>query len=481
MPRARAHRQPAHRPAPATASAGRRASRGWAAGRLALAPAHATSAQLCALYPGGFPRPTGQAGIYLGHDRIAGGGFVFDLIESYRAGLVQGPHLLVSGAGAHGKSAIMKSYAYRAGLPAAARGDTSRFTAVIDPKGEWTPLARALGWTTLDLRPDGPIRINPLDPAPGMIPRRAAAARPENGELDDLDRRVGVVAALLTVAIGRGELSISEHRLVRAVVRRVCARTTTPTLLDVRALLAQPDHTLAADLETTPAELAERRRPLLDAAVTLVEHDLRGIADGPTSPGLTWTASPGLAVDLSALLTNRRALTLVLTAAAGWLQSLMYARRGGQTIMVIDEGWIALSELATVRFLQDQWRLGRQWGSGNILITHAIADLRSQVGDGQAQAHIAQGLLNTTSARVFLHQNAEHLRELVVDMGLGRTEARLLATMPPLTALWHLGDHATIVEHHLTNEEWIIADTDTAMKATPASGSVPTARTPSPR
>src|SRR5204863_6604709 len=133
--------------------------------------------------------------------------------------------------------------------------------------------------------------------------------------------------------------------------------------------------------------------------------------------------TPGLVLDLSALLSNRKALRLVLTAAAGWLTGLMFSQPDRHTLTVIDEGWAALDDLAVVRFLQDQWRLGRQWGSGNILITHALADLRSQADDGTATIKIAEGLLNTTSIRVFLHQNPEHIDRLLTDMGLTRTEA----------------------------------------------------------
>jgi hypothetical protein len=55
----------------------------------------------------------------------------------------------------------------------------------------------------------------------------------------------------------------------------------------------------------------------------LVEHDLRGIADGPATVAIDWDRTPGLVFDLSALLANRKALRLVLTAAAGWLAGLM--------------------------------------------------------------------------------------------------------------------------------------------------------------
>ena len=38
-----------------------------------------------------------------------------------------------------------------------------RQVAVLDPKGEYGPLARALGSTPLTLAPGGPIRVNLLD------------------------------------------------------------------------------------------------------------------------------------------------------------------------------------------------------------------------------------------------------------------------------------------------------------------------------
>ena len=145
----------------------------------------------------------------------------------------------------------------------------------------------------------------------------------------------------------------------------------------------------------------------------------------------------------------------------------MYAQPGRPKLTVVDEGWVALEDLAVVRFLQDQWRLGRQFGCANILITHALADLRSQVDDGAAQGKIAEGLLNTTSVRVFLHQNPEQVGRLLADLGLTTTEADVLAAMAPLQALWKIGAHTALVDHLVTDAEWAFCDTDTAMIGRP--------------
>jgi hypothetical protein len=414
-----------------------------------------TTAQLSVLYPFCAQAGLGVRGVLLGTDRLTGcGGFFFDLFEAYEAGLVQGPNMLVCGAGAYGKSAVVKSYVYRSTILDRGSGP-GRFVAVIDPKGEWVPLARRLGWAVLALRPGGGARVNPLDAGP--------AGR--GTEEDAHAHRAGVAGTLLAIALGVPELPPGQRRLVAAAVRRLPVGTLgrAPTLVDLRRLLADPPAALADELDTTAAELAERRRPVLDACAMLVEQELRGIADGPGTVDLDWDRLTGLVVDLSALLSTRRALRLVLAAAVGWLAGLMYDRPDRRKLTVVDEAWAALDDLATVRFLQDQWRLGRQWGAGNILITHALADLRSQADDGTAMTKIAEGLLNTTSVRVFLHQNPEQVARLLADMGLTGAEAGLLDQMAPLQALWKVGTDTALVDHLIASSEWGFCDTDAAM------------------
>lgn len=429
--------------------------------RLALPRDLATTAHLCSAYPFTVEAGTGVAGAFLGANRLAGGGFFFDLHDAYADGLLHGPNMVICGAGAYGKSAIAKTYVYRSTALA-----PTRFVAVIDPKGEWTALARALGWSALRLRPGGSLIVNPFDRGP---------AQHTLTDTDLLAQRVTVATTLFAIALTKAELAAGEQRILHEALRHLTAATApavSPTLTDLQRLLADPPVALAIALDTTPADLAERRRPLLDACAMLVGHDLRGICDTATSVDLAWTDAPGLVLDLSALLTRRRTLKLVLAAAAGWLQGVMYQQTDRHKLVILDEGWIALEDLAITRFLQDQWRLGRQWGTANILITHALADLRSQVDDGAAAGKIAEGLLTTTSARVFLHQNPEQTRRLLADLGLTSTETNLLRLLDPLQALWKIGNRGAVVDHVVAPWEWAgFASTDDAMTAAAPTGS----------
>jgi hypothetical protein len=429
---------------------------------LALPRQVATTAHACALYPFGVEAGLGVQGVFLGRDLLTGGGFFFDLHSAYDAGLIQGPNAIVCGAGAHGKSAVIKSLVHRSSLLRTAGKE--RFVAVIDPKGEWVALAEALGWTVLQLRPGGNVQVNPLDTGSTLLAggSKGSLWAPDQSEV--LAQRVGVCATLLAQELDQIQISVTEHRIVHAAVRLLSDSVTVPTLRDLRSLLADPPGALAADLDTTHAELLDRRRLLLDACAVLVEHDLRGICDGPTTVDLDWASTPGIVLDLSALLSRRKALRMVLTAAAGWLAGVMYSQPDRHKLNVIDEGWSALEDLAVVRYLQDQWRLGRQWGVANILITHALADLHSQTDDGTAQGKITEGLLNTTSVRVFLHQNPEHVGGLLAEMGLNSGQAGLLDRLAPFQALWQVGAHTTLVDHVMSETDWAYADTDRAMR-----------------
>ena len=420
----------------------------WFRSGLSLPRDTTTTAHLAAVYPfsveGGLP----AVGPFLGRNLLAGGGgFFFDPFAAYHAGLITAPNMIISGSGGYGKSAVAKTLVWRA----AAVEPTERpprFVAVIDPKGEWTTLAARLGLDVVALEPGGQHRVNPLDSAISDID--VARGSP--------DGAAQVVGALLAVVLDR-DLGVGEERVIAHAIDIVAGHTRTATLRDVRALLAAPTEELTGRLDLRTDELQERSRDVVDALAKLLDHDLRGMFDEQTNIELDWTNSRGVVVDLSALLENRKALKLVLIAAAGWLQSVMHRQRDREKLNIIDEGWMALENLATVRYLQDAWRLGRQFGTGNVLITHAFSDLRSQADDGTALTKIADGLLHTTSVRVFLHQHSEQVADLLSRAGLTSTEAELLPQLRAGHALWKISGHSALVEHVIASDEWSFCNT----------------------
>src|SRR5207248_10723691 len=101
------------------------------------------------------------AGPVLGINRLAGDAlFAYDPWCCYAEGVVTSPNMVVVGQLGTGKSALVKTYLARQRL-------AGRSVFVLDPKGEYAPLAAARGVPRLSLAPGGADRLNPLDARPG--------------------------------------------------------------------------------------------------------------------------------------------------------------------------------------------------------------------------------------------------------------------------------------------------------------------------
>jgi type IV secretory pathway VirB4 component len=415
-----------------------------------------TTAHLAALYPFCVEAGLGVHGVLLGQNKLSGGGgFYFDLFEAHNAGMIPAPNACITGTGGSGKSAAAKTYVARSSILADSHR-RGRFTSILDPKGEWVRLAQVLGLTVVDLCPGGQARVNPLDPGPSG----------SNLSPSDLARKqTPVISALLAVVLHR-KLSVGENRVVGHALQMVSqGRLTRPTLADVRYVLAHPSEDMAAALDTDIDELRVRCRDLLDACAELLDGELKGMFDGPTNIDLDWDTSPGIVLNLSAVLDQPTALELVMIAGAGWLQALMHGHKDRLKLNIIDEAYKAIGNPAMVSYLQDAWKVGRQFGTGNILIIHALSELRAQFDDGVAAVKQAEALLNTTPVKVFFHQDQTQAADLFARCGLTPAETSRLPDMPSHQALWKIGEYTALVDHvlHGGSEHWM-CDTNAAMR-----------------
>lgn len=410
--------------------------------KVSLARHRATTAQACAVYPFAASAPLPAVGPYLGTDLTARGApFHFDPFAAYRAGLVTNPNVLVAGEPGSGKSAMVKSFLHRS------VGVFGRWVAVADPKGEYGPLAEALGLATLSLRPGGTARVNPLEAGPGLDP----------------GRRLALVGALAGTVLGRGLEPIEDAAVGWALEAAESRGGPAPTLGDLCDLLARPTAEMAARAATTPEGLALRLEAVRFALGRLLERSLRGMFDGPTTAPVDWSA-PGLVVDLSALGADGDALAVVLAAAFGWLSAVLSQPQGPPRLLVLDEAWSLLAGERTARFLQACWKLGRSRGLANVAVVHRLSDLRSQAEDGSVAAKLTSGLLADTATRVVFRQAADQAGEARDLLGLTGPESELIGALVRGRALWRLGPRAAVVAHELSAAEQRLVDTDARMR-----------------
>lgn len=419
-------------------------------------PRHrATTAQACCLFPFVAQAPLPGGRVPLGVDRLgANGVFSFDPFELYGAGVLTNPNVVVVGEPGSGKSAAVKTFCHRQ-LSAADASGRGRFLAVVDPKGEYGPLAAVHGLTVVRLHPGGVDRLNPLDP--GLTP----------GGSDQLAaRRVALVEALLSSVVRRPLSPIEEAGTSWALDELGhTSRRTVPTLADLAVLLAQPGAAMAERSGRSAGELARELDPLRFALGRLLDRDLRGMFDRPSNVRLD-PAGPGVVIDLSALHHDPFALALVMVAAAAWLQAVLGAPPepgAPRRILVLDEAWALLASERTTRFLQASFKLCRAWGVANMAITHRISDLRAQADDGTATAKLAEGLLADAQTRVVFRQAPDQLTLAKTLLGLTDTQAAMVPQLGRGVALWRLAERAHLVEHVISAADWSFCQTDAAL------------------
>jgi type IV secretory pathway VirB4 component len=411
----------------------------------------ATSATLAAAYPFLAEAGLGGAGMLIGTDAYSRRSFVYDPWVLYQQGVLTNPNVAVAGEIGAGKSALLKSLVARSlcfGRRAYVPGD---------PKGEWTPLTRAVGGTALELGPGMPARINPLD----------AGTRP--GRLDECEwrrdvraRRLALLTSLAETLMGR-PLSPVEHTATAAALDTAARHVGEPVLPQVVHTMLDPDTATELPPGVTSTErLAEDGREAAHALARLVFGDLAGLFDQASTTRFDPVA-PMISIDVSRIGEDNALIPLVMACTSAWLEAALRDPAGGHRWMVYDEAWKLMRNPALVRRMETQWRLSRAWGLANVLAVHQLADFDA-VGDSGSEARArASALLALTSTRVIYRQPADQLATTASAMGLNTTETGLLTTLPRGRALWRVGTRAFAVDHLLTDRELAMFDTDSRM------------------
>jgi type IV secretory pathway VirB4 component len=413
--------------------------------RLAEHDGHrATTANAGAIYPFVAERGLGPRGAFIGLD-LHGAAFTYDPFVLYEQRIVSNPNLFIAGEVGSGKSALVKTYLFRQAL-------FGRVPWIADPKGEYAPLARALGVEPISLAPGGSLRLNPITRAAGW------------------DGQLHLLRALVAGALGR-TLEPEEEGAAREALRTVNgASVEEPTLPAVVSLLFRPTAEMADRLVTTHERLADHARPAALALQRLCEGDLRGMFDGPTTPGLSLTGR-AVVLDLSAF-SDSAALGLVMTCASAWQRAMVadlhaQADRDGtparKVINVFDEAWRALAILGVGEWLQAAFKLSRRDGVQNVIVMHRLSDLAAAGAAGSRERELAEGLLHDAQTRVIYRQvpdNVARTREL---LGLTAVEAELLPELDDGVGLWKVGARSFLVQHRLSDIEAPMVDTDRRM------------------
>ncbi len=409
--------------------------------RSAERPGHrSTTRHAQAIYPFMAAGGLGGRGVFIGRDS-GGGAFCYDPWVLYGDGLLDDPNAIVLGKLGQGKSALVKTLLWRMLV-------FGRRAIVLDIKREYGPLCRAAGVEPISLVPGGGVRLNPL------------ASRPEEHAQLELLRAVTVTA------VG-GQITQVEAAALREALRTVRSRGTgEPTLPEIAAMLFAPVAEMATRLRTTAEQLASDVRRAALALQDLCEGPLHGMFDGRTSPGLDLDAKL-LVLDLHAV-KDSPAVGILMACATAWMSALLarMAERPGRErlINVADESWKIVQHTGLGEWFQSNFKLARQFGVMNLVVLHKLADLHAAGDAGSRASRIAEGLIADASTRVVYHQDESQVPLTRTLLGLSESEAELISMLSAGQALWRVGSRSFVVQHHRSQLEAQLTNTDTGMR-----------------
>lgn len=402
--------------------------------------------------------PTSHRGLVFGVDAGSGWMIVHDPFTAY-GDTIESPNVCVIGDLGQAKSSAMKTWSVLRQLI------LGRRVVVIDKKyqkdykaGEYTPLARALGISPVQFRVGGGgSRINILDP-------RIAARVNEEAREGDQSTPAGqsmLLRAVVEEALRR-PMSPKEGKAVRMAHRQALADAKAAgEVADIRHVLKAlyaPDEaaTLATGL-TVDEVRAWGQDPAFELE-RMIEDDLSGLIDGPTSEDIQLNA--GLTVfDVSLLPEDGPALPIVMTIINTWLANTLYRQEEAvPTVLVIEEAWHTIQgSVATVT--RRNTKLSRALSLSCQFAFHHISDIPE---DSPAISMLKE------CGTVLLYKQQKSADALACEemFNLPPGSAEVISQLVKGTCLFKIGSHDPFEAIHVRSPlEVELTNTDGAMKS----------------
>ncbi|MFI9048132.1 ATP/GTP-binding protein [Streptomyces sp. NPDC053427] len=420
-------------------------------------PVRTSTGQAQAVYLPTAAPGLGDSGVIIGREVYSGKGYIYDPFQLYGQQL-PAPHWLVLGESGNGKSALEKTYVLRQ------LRFRDRQVVVLDAQGEdgvgeWNLIAQELGITPIRLDPtaalNGGIRLNPLDPSITTT-----------GQL-------ALLRTIIEVAMGHGldERSGFALKVAHAAVLNDFGPTDTtegsqgnktptnrqPVLTDIVEQLRHPQ---AESAEAMNVDIDDVRAWGLDVALVLdrlVDGDLRGMFDGPTSAGIDLD-SPLIVFDLSHIDRNSIAMPILMAIVGVWLEHTWIRPDRKKRIFLVEEAWHIINSPFVAQLFQRLLKFGRRLGLSFVAVVHHLSD----VVDGAA-AKEAAAILKMASTRTVYAQKADEARATGQVLGLPRWAVEIIPTLTPGIAVWDVNGNVQVVKHLITEAERPLVYTDRAM------------------
>ncbi|MEU1900601.1 SCO6880 family protein [Nocardiopsis dassonvillei] len=279
--------------------------------------------------------------------------------------------------------------------------------AVVDPEDEYTPLTTAVGGTVIRLGTPG-VHLNPLDLALDQ-----AASR------DAVSRRALFLHTLMALMLG-GALSARQRaaldRALVATYRRAGITADEHTWSRPAPLLADLVATLEDDNDEHARELAAQLVPFVSGSYA--ELFRAPTTQRPTGHVVSWS--------LRNLPDELKGVGTLLALDSIW-RTVADSVPDHPRMVLVDEGWLLMSEPEGARFLFRLAKAARKRWTGLTVATQDAADV---LGSDLGKAIVAN-----SATQVLMRQAPQTIAQIAEAFGLSEGEQQYLLTASPGDAL----------------------------------------------
>lgn len=264
---------------------------------------------------------------------------------------------------------------------------------IIDPDGEYTPLADAFGGTVIRIAPGNNVYLNPFD---------LDIDNSHDSDMNPITMKTDFVCGMLETMIGNGA---SLSPVQKSIVDRCIQQIYKPYFEHLQTMPVGPDgkrRTIDKDhcptMQTLYQTLLSQPQAEATALALVMETYTTGTFNTFAKRTNVDTNKRLLVYDIKNIGTNLKELALKVCMNDIWNKIVENRREGKWTWFYIDEFHLLLSNNSTAEFLKSIWKRARKWQGVPTGITQNVEDL--------LQSQASRAIINNSSFVYMLNQSA---------------------------------------------------------------------------
>lgn len=410
-------------------------------------PKHTTSAaRIGVMTPFVAPSTAAIPGPVIGVEVTSGQVFTFDPWGAGQGGarLVSSPSVVVFGLMGSGKSMCVKTCMIR--LIEWGR----QVIVTSDPKGEWVPIAHALGGQVIAVGPGSGTVINLLDEGT----RPPGVAHAEWTRLVSARRSLALESVCAILRPDR-PLDEYEQAALDKVVDLIATGHITPTVEAVVTFLEHPPASLLAHVGAeAPVSLALILGRLVTGPLGGMFHTHSTVALDP--------GAPMTVIDTSALLgASAQVRQIAAAATSAWVDATLRSADGRWRCVVSEEGWDELRNPAQAKAMDERLRMAGHWRCSSWLIFHELADIEQFGQAGSAHRNQVAGIITKSPIKILYQQSAASMDRITEFVRPTIAEAAILTSLRQGIGSWHVGEATPVLIHPVIGKSaYLLLNTD---------------------